>query len=1230
MHLKNTMPSVAVVAILASCALPPTAAAGPVIGENPHTGEKIRLKTDHPAFAYLGAASISAENVEKVREGLLAATPDSLTKPKALSAFCKNYLGLKTAEGLSKADIKTVSAVLLKTASALSRTDRPDPKALSAYCQALAILRKEGHVNGKQFVELAGPVKAVLFAEGAVNPKVLGRRGNLASLVDLLWDSPALSKEEEWQLREAAYGGLTPHSGSCNNGRWGWIRHWAIAAAFSDAGLAAKVLDDFAHWLAHDLYPSGAPLDFISYDYSHRGKPGVLDSLAGFMDGLDPQTYKVPSFPAADRFHRDGFADTRDPRRIQNVLWRGIDLYHGRYKNMAMPDRTYPGINDTNPTVAQPDDPKQHARRLASPDCLSLGSRNAASSAILYSGAANRSYLWDEPVETRSDPAVIDETFAAYLHADTSCAVHNHYDINQLILWRYGKMLADDNGGSVGARTFTYDRKLGAYGMKTYAHNTVVVDQRCQFIGDGRTLDFGEVPGFKVATADAGYAWKNTNHRRLIALCDEYLLDLNLLFPVEGTPEEAHTFDYMFQTFGNSYETSLTKKDVHRARSSYHGQNWPSEPYLQWPNLIEIYPYIRWDEFHPYQAKRSWHVTASEDGVSLRTHFLLRQGEEMKAMLGMANLNIRGRYRLDKMLLGVPKICARKEGGSADFLVLHDAYRDQPHVTEAVRLDERAARVSLSDGATDWVLAERSGGARHLLARAAGGRLVALRVIDLAEVRFGGQTLLAASQAGAGVNASLDYGENALRVYATCDSPVRLLIRTGTASASVTSDGRSVPTELAKGLLVVELKPGVNRLQVTTDSTVRIPVKASELDGLPLQFPLRPVKTEDDRFALDTSKVAWQRVYRRPRIYADGAYKAIDGINLWATAISDDAEVAVLGTHENCIECVAKDGAPRWRFYMDGRAVCDYWGPTGGWNGIGFYARPLSISSDGNRIAAITEKGTVYVLDRNGQLQWKDKVEGWGYSATLSRQGDRLAVASDNEWVLYDAEGKVLFRQATDGASGLDAAVSPSGNRSAFTDMTGNLRVIDRDGRELWKWNPVELGTPRSLKEGSHWFAVPKGKVHLFDVRLSRDGEKVVVSTSNAWLIALDGKGKVLWKRQEFDEQLRELAVSDDGKRIAAGGGGGGVYYYDGNGKRLWMYQNPFAAFFISMTPDGRYISTLCPTGAYYLLSGDGKVVTRTPLLTPEPMVSSITPDGRYTLAAGIGFDAYLFENQVK
>ena len=40
--------------------------------------------------------------------------------------------------------------------------------------------------------------------------------------------------------------------------------------------------------------------------------------------------------------------------------------------------------------------------------------------------------------------------------------------------------------------------------------------------------------------------------------------------------------------------------------------------------------------------------------------------------------------------------------------------------------------------------------------------------------------------------------------------------------------------------------------------------------------------------------------------------------------------------------------------------------------------------------------------------------------------------------------------------------------------------------------------------------------------------------------------------------------------------------------------------------------------------------MTRTPIRWPEPAVLAITPDGKYTSLAGIGYEVTVFENKVE
>jgi len=63
------------------------------------------------------------------------------------------------------------------------------------------------------------------------------------------------------------------------------------------------------------------------------------------------------------------------------------------------------------------------------------------------------------------------------------------------------------------------------------------------------------------------------------------------------------------------------------------------------------------------------------------------------------------------------------------------------------------------------------------------------------------------------------------------------------------------------------------------------------------------------------------------------------------------------------------------------------------------------------------------------------------------------------------------------------------------------------------------------------------------------------------------------------------------------------------------------------MTADGNRISVTAATGVVYVLDRGKAVVTRSPVHTVEPMVTALSPNGRYTAVGAIGYDLLLLRN---
>jgi hypothetical protein len=119
------------------------------------------------------------------------------------------------------------------------------------------------------------------------------------------------------------------------------------------------------------------------------------------------------------------------------------------------------------------------------------------------------------------------------------------------------------------------------------------------------------------------------------------------------------------------------------------------------------------------------------------------------------------------------------------------------------------------------------------------------------------------------------------------------------------------------------------------------------------------------------------------------------------------------------------------------------------------------------------------------------------------------------------------------------------------------------------------------------------------------------------------------WRRGAECAQSN-VAISDDGRTIASSGDGE-IYLYDRGGKVLWKSVSAFFGYGrMRMSREGKYLAHVNPTGEWFLLSKDRRIVNRTPLLTPEPNSLALTPDGQRAVIAGIGCDVCISDHEVE
>jgi len=1198
------------------------------VGMNPKTGKPIRMPVPakHPVLS-VQTPSWYADRVEKMGAeravGDLRKRLEKLLSAESWSRNEQNHL-LWVVAAIGQRKLLDAQAYTELLDSALTEMAEKGKAGKLAFASLFALMRQQGSPGKEQLSRHSLALKAAILPEGKLELDALSLEA-----ADVLWDLDVLSRKEK-ELITARLISPVPFrwNSSCNNGRWVWVNAIKQAAVLEQPELMRLALEDLAHWLGHDIFPDGGGHDNVSYDYCHHRRPALFQEFRSYFTNLDPATFAVPTLPEPLTNNRDGFVDPlpKDLAKHKNVAWRTIDTYANWKQNRAAPNGDLFARGDTHPhDVATADGPRRPPEKGDPPD-VPLLSESLTSLLILRGGGPAEDY--DHGL--RDAPNTWQERFHmlyACLDGATTDACHNHANMLQLLIWGKGRWLAEDHGCRLNTLTGTYDRRLGTYGYKTYAHNTVTVDQLAQYVSNSTVLFFGEQPGFRIAAMDAGHVYDGVYHQRTVAMTDRYLVDLNLLPARSDAQGQTHTFDYMLQGAGEfvpgSPKVKAEKADWKRAYANGKGL----DVYLQWPNLAHIYPYIRW--FAPYLTVANWEATWGFDGGP-RLRVMFANAEKMRLSYGMSDLGIRGASNFRTQVNGIPKILARRTGPEGKFLTVLEPYEAESAVQSFARIDDQAVKVVLTDGSEDYVLLQRTSPS-YVFLRTKQGRAVAARFFESKGLSIGGKALLLCDAEGVGAGVEFR-GDQAL-VAATCEKPCRLTV--ACEGNVATAEG----IERAEGGFAVRLQAGRNRISVKGQNLQGPELAADALTALPKSFPPRAPREADPYYRQDRAERLWQETYMWPRIYHDGAYKGQAGTDChWSVDVTDEGKM-VTGTHFGTVECFDASGKKLWIYKTDGRCATNLaWNP---W----YFPEPLHIKADGSRVVAGSEEGTVHLLDGDGRFIWRTPVGARVNEVCPNSAWDRFAVATDQALLILGQDGTKLADVPTPGRA-LQVKLADNGTfvglfhgkseQKPDLEKVANVKTADRstvvvacfepDGKMRWQaespgYGEFKMKEARQLASGSlsgHGFQ---------SIDMTPDGRRLVAGSTNYSVYCYDLKrGKELWSTEPLDDSARTIRISDDGNTVVFCGGGGMVCC-DGKGRRLWHYRTPFSGYACDITPDGERMSVTAATGVAYVLERGKVLVTRSPVHTVEPMVTALSPNGRYTAVGAIGYDLLLLQN---
>ena len=262
-----------------------------------------------------------------------------------------------------------------------------------------------------------------------------------------------------------------------------------------------------------------------------------------------------------------------------------------------------------------------------------------------------------------------------------------------------------------------------------------------------------------------------------------------------------------------------------------------------------------------------------------------------------------------------------------------------------------------------------------------------------------------------------------------------------------------------------------------------------------------------------------------------------DGSRVESVAIAPDGNYIAAGTMD-------KEGHDVYLLNLEGRLLWEY--NTGHRFAL---IGSVAISSDGNYIAArdnhgfdndfrLSNKNVVYLFNKEGEVLWKyeicrsSDISLFG-SVSITHDGNYIAAGgTDGNVYLLNREGTLMWTYRTDTGGCGCVAITPEGNYiAAGGEMT--VYLLNKEGEVLWKYRTDRTGVVTSDP----------------GVAITPDGNYIAALTGNDsvdYNLCLLSDGLLRWKYNFGRVLVKSVSMTPDGKYIAVGG------YFDGN---VYLFQ---------------------------------------------------------------------------
>jgi WD40 repeat protein len=306
---------------------------------------------------------------------------------------------------------------------------------------------------------------------------------------------------------------------------------------------------------------------------------------------------------------------------------------------------------------------------------------------------------------------------------------------------------------------------------------------------------------------------------------------------------------------------------------------------------------------------------------------------------------------------------------------------------------------------------------------------------------------------------------------------------------------------------------------------------------------------------------------------------------VWSVSISSDGEYIAAGSIDNMVRLFDRSGGLLWS------------------RETGDHMYSVAISSDGDYVAAGSRDNNVYFFDKEGNLLWSHETGLAVHSVSISSDGGYIAAGSEDRNVYFlDRSGSLLWSYETEG--GVECvSISSDGGYVAAGSWDGNVCFFDRSGTLLWSYETGDR--------------VPS-------VSISSDGGYVAAGSYDSRVYFFDRAGNLLWD-YEARWIVGHVSISSDGEYIAVASLDAYVYFFDRSGRLLWEYETGLAAFGVSMSSDGSYVGVgSCDFNLYLFNRSGSRLWYKT---GADVMSVSISSDGNYIAAGSDDHNVYFFSS---